>query len=50
MTKWIITRIETDEVIETYNGTFMEVMNYVNRNYDDGTIDIESYENWRDRQ
>ena len=48
--KWIITSVETDEPIEIYNGTFMEVMDYVSRNYEDGTIDIETYDNWLNRK
>lgn len=48
--KWIITRVETDEVIMTYEGSFMDVMTFVSHNYEDGTIDIESYENWLARQ
>ena len=50
MNKWIITRCETDEVIEIYKGTFMEVMHYLNKNYEDGEVDVESYENWLERQ
>lgn len=50
MNEWVITRVETDEIIEIYKGTFMEVMHYASRNYEDGTIDIESYENWLKRQ
>lgn len=50
MIKWVITRVETDEVIEIYKGTFMEVMTYLNKNYDDGNVDVESYENWLNRQ
>ena len=50
MDKWIITRIESDEVIMTYDGSFMDVMNFVNGHYEDGTIDIETYENWLNRQ
>jgi len=50
MNKWAITRCETDELIEIYKGTFMEVMHYFNKNYEDGEIDVESYENWLDRQ
>lgn len=49
MNKWVITRIKTDEIIEIYNGTFMEVMNYLNTNYPDGEIDVETYDNWLDR-
>ena len=48
--KWVITRVETDEVIEIYKGSFMDVMNYVSKVYEDGAIDIESYENWLNRQ
>lgn len=48
--KWAITRVETDELIEIYIGTFIEVMEYLNKNYDDGDVDVESYENWLERQ
>ena len=50
MNKWVITRCETDEVIEIYKGTFMEVMHYLNKNYEDDEVDVESYENWLERQ
>ena len=50
MNKWVITRVESDEVIMTYDGSFMDVMNFVDERYEDGTIDIESYENWLNRQ
>lgn len=50
MNKWVITRCETDELIEIYKGTFIEVMHYLNKNYEDGEVDVESYENWLDRQ
>lgn len=50
MNEWVITRVETDEIIEIYKGSFMDVMNYVSKTYEDGTIDIESYENWLSRQ
>ena len=50
MNKWVITDVETDESIIIYNGSFMDVMNFVNGRYEDGTIDIESYENWLNRQ
>ena len=50
MNKWAITRIETDELIEIYKGTFMEVMKYLNKNYEDGDVDVESYDNWLERQ
>lgn len=50
MDKWIITRVETDEPIETYKGTFMDVMKYLNRYYQDGDVDVESYENWLNRK
>ena len=48
--KWVITRVETDEVIEIYESSFMDVMNYVSKVYEDGAIDIEFYENWLNRQ
>ena len=50
MDKWVITDEVSDEPILIYNGSFMDVMNFVNGRYEDGTIDIESYENWLDRQ
>ena len=50
MNKWVITDVETDEPIILYNGTFMEVMNFLNKYYDDGTVDVESYENWTSRK
>lgn len=50
MNRWVITRCETDEVIEIYKGTFMEVMKYLNKNYEDGEVDVESYNNWLERQ
>ena len=50
MNKWVITDVETDESIVVYNGSFMDVMNFVNGRYEDGTIDIESYENWSERK
>lgn len=48
--KWVITDVETDEPIVLYNGTFMEVTNFLNKCYEDGTIDVESYDNWLNRQ
>lgn len=50
MNKWVITDVETDEPIITYSGSFMDVMDFVNGRYEDGTIDIESFENWSNRQ
>ena len=50
MNKWVITDVETDEPIILYNGTFMEVMNFLCKNYEDGDVDVESYENWRNRK
>lgn len=50
MNKWVITDVETDESIILYNGTFMEVMSFLNKYYDDGTVDVESYENWTSRK
>jgi hypothetical protein len=50
MNKWVITDIETDEPIILYNGTFMEVMDFLNKCYDDGAVDVESYDNWLNRQ
>ena len=48
--KWVITDVETDESIVLYDGTFMEVTNFLNKAYEDGTVDVESYENWLNRQ
>ena len=50
MNKWVITDVETDEPIVLYNGTFIEVTNFLNRYYEDGTVDVESYDNWFNRQ
>ena len=50
MNKWVITDVETDEPIVLYNGTFMEVTNFLNKVYEDGTVDVESYENWTSRK
>ena len=50
MNKWAVTRVETDELIEIYKGTFIEVMKYLNKNYEDDEVDVESYENWLNRQ
>ena len=48
--QWAITRTETDELIMIYNGSFMDVMDFLNVNYEDGAVDVESYENWLNRQ
>lgn len=48
--KWVITDVETDESILIYEGSFIDVMNFVNGRYEDGRIDIESYENWTNRR
>lgn len=50
MNRWVITDVKTDEPIMVYSGSFMDVMNFVNGRYEDGTIDIESYENWLERE
>ena len=50
MNKWAITRVGTDDLIMIYKGTFMEVMNFLCKNYEDGDVDVESYENWRNRK
>ena len=50
MNKWAIIRVETNELIEIYKGTFMEVMNYLNKSYEDGDVDVEFYDNWLERQ
>ena len=48
--KWIITDVENDQPIVIYDGSFMDVMDFAGKHYKDGTIDIESYENWQNRQ
>ena len=40
MSRWAIIKVETDEVIEVYYGSFNDVMSYVNGCYEDGDIDI----------
>ena len=50
MNKWVITDVETDEPIIIYSGSFIDVMDFVNGHYEDGTIDLESYDNWLNRQ
>jgi hypothetical protein len=50
MNKWVITDAKTDEPIVLYDGTFMEVTNFLNKYYEDGVIDVESYENWASRK
>ena len=50
MNKWVITDVETDEPIILYNGTFIEVTDFLNKVYEDGTVDVESYENWISRK
>ena len=46
MNRWVITDVETDESIIIYNGSFLDVMDFVNGRYEDGTIDVISYENY----
>ena len=48
--KWAITIVATDDLIMIYKGTFVEVMNFLCKNYEDGDVDVESYENWRNRK
>lgn len=48
--KWVIIDVETDESILIYNGSFIEVMDFLNKSYEDGDVDVESYENWLNRQ
>ena len=49
MNKWVITDVETDEPIMIYSGSFIDVMNFLNNYYKDGTVDVESEENWIER-
>lgn len=48
--KWVITDVKTDEPIILYDGTFIEVTNFLNKFYEDGRVDVETYENWLNRQ
>ena len=48
--EWVITDTETDEPIVLYNGTFKEVTDFLNKAYEDGAVDVESYDNWLSRQ
>ena len=49
MDRWVITDVETDEPIMVYSGSFMDVMDFLNKYYEDGTVDVESEENWIER-
>lgn len=44
--RWAIVRVSTDELITTFRGSFMEVMKYVNRGYEDGEVDVYDYQEW----
>lgn len=44
--EWAIINVETDELITTYEGSFLDVMKFVNGRYEDGTIDVIAYEDW----
>lgn len=44
--EWAVVDAVTDELITTYEGSFLDVMNFVNGRYEDGTIDVISYENY----
>lgn len=46
MNRWVITDVETNEPIMVYSGSFMDVMDFLNKHYEDGTVDVESEENW----
>ena len=48
--KWVITDAKTDEPIIFYDGTFIEVTDFLNKFYEDGRVDVESYENWTSRK
>ena len=48
--KWVVTDVKTDEPIILYDGTFIEVTNFLNKFYEDGRVDVETYENWLNRQ
>ena len=49
MNKWVITDVKTDEPIMIYSGSFIDVMNFLNNYYKDGMVDVESEENWIER-
>ena len=49
MNRWVITDVETDEPIMIYSGSFIDVMNFLNNYYKDGTVDVECEENWIER-
>ena len=49
MNRWVITDVETDEPIMVYSGSFIDVMNFLNKYYEDGIVDVESEENWIER-
>ena len=42
--------LKTDEPIIFYDGTFIEVTDFLNKFYEDGRVDVESYENWTSRK
>lgn len=44
--KWAIINVETDELITTYEGSFLDVMKFANQTYDDDTTDVMAYEVW----
>ena len=44
--EWAIVDTETDELITTYEGSFLDVMKFVNKTYEDDTIDVMAYEVW----
>lgn len=48
--KWVITDAKTDEPIMLYDGTFIEVTDFLNKFYKDGRVDVETYKNWLNRQ
>lgn len=49
MKRWAITRTETDELIMIYEGDFMDAMEFLSKNYEDGDADVEPYETWIER-
>lgn len=48
--KWVITDVKTDEPIILYDGTFIEVTDFLNKFYKDGRVDVETYKNWLNRR
>ena len=46
MNKWVIIEVETNEIIAIYKGTLTEAEGFINKNFEDGSIYVESYNDW----